>query len=92
MWVRIVLLIIYIAVLFVIARLLETFAWYDAGLLAHRLLDPMTLSVKKLKALLEQRGVGYEGIVEKKELTGLVEATGRFSFLLCKHFCSPFQR
>ncbi|CAI9738730.1 E3 ubiquitin-protein ligase RNF103-like [Octopus vulgaris] len=76
MWLRIVLLIIYIAVLFVIARLLETFAWYDAGLLAHRLLDPMTLSVKKLKALLEQRGVGYEGIVEKKELTGLVEATG----------------
>lgn len=76
MWVRIVLLIIYIAVLFVIARLLEAFAWYDAGLLAHRLLDPMTLSVKKLKALLEQRGVGYAGLVEKKELTGLVEATG----------------
>ncbi|GAB1607661.1 E3 ubiquitin-protein ligase RNF103-like [Argonauta hians] len=76
MWVRIVLLIIYIVLLFVIARLLEAFAWYDAGLLAHRLLDPMTLSVKKLKALLEQRGVGYEGIVEKKELTGLVEATG----------------
>ncbi|CAE1250294.1 RNF103 [Acanthosepion pharaonis] len=36
----------------------------------------MTLSVKKLKALLEQRGVGYAGLVEKKELTGLVEATG----------------
>lgn len=36
----------------------------------------MTLSVLKLKALLEQRGVSYDSMVEKSELTELVDATG----------------
>lgn len=36
----------------------------------------MTLSVLKLKALLEQRGISYDNVVEKSELTELVEASG----------------
>ena len=37
----------------------------------------MTLSVLKLKALLEQRGISYDSVVEKSELTELVEASGK---------------
>ena len=37
----------------------------------------MTLSVLKLKALLEQRGISYDNVVEKSELTELVEASGK---------------
>ena len=37
----------------------------------------MTLSVLKLKALLEQRGISYDNVVEKLELTELVEASGK---------------
>ncbi|XP_062598686.1 E3 ubiquitin-protein ligase RNF103-like [Saccostrea cucullata] len=76
MWFKLVLLLIYVAVLFVLARLLEAVSWVETGVLSHRLLDPMTLSVLKLKTLLEQRGVSYEGIVEKHELSELVDATG----------------
>ncbi|KAH9499177.1 hypothetical protein Btru_004349 [Bulinus truncatus] len=36
----------------------------------------MVLSVAKLKALLEQRGVSYEGVIEKSELSRLVDSTG----------------
>jgi len=37
----------------------------------------MALSVLRLKALLEQRGVSYDNMVEKNELTELVEASGQ---------------
>ncbi|WAR21350.1 RN103-like protein [Mya arenaria] len=44
--------------------------------ISRRLLDPMTISVLRLKAILEQRGVSYGHLVEKTEITELVEATG----------------
>ena len=63
--------------LFILARIVEAVSWYEAGFLSRRLLDPMSLSVLKLKALLEQRGVSFEEIVlEKKDLTELVESSG----------------
>lgn len=73
---KVALLLIYLAVLFILARLLEVVAWYEQGQISRQLLDPMTLSVLRLKALLEQRGVSYNNMVEKKELVDLVEATG----------------
>lgn len=76
MWLKITLLLIYLSVLFLLARLLEAIAWYEHGQLSRSLLDPMTLSVLKLKALLEQRGISYDNVVEKLELTELVEASG----------------
>lgn len=76
MWLKITLLLIYLSVLFLLARLLEAIAWYEHGQLSRSLLDPMTLSVLKLKALLEQRGISYDNVVEKSELTELVEASG----------------
>jgi hypothetical protein len=38
--------------------------------------DPLRLSVRQLKQLLENRGVSYAGYVEKKDLVQLVEASG----------------
>lgn len=78
MWIKLILLLIYVAVLFVLARVLEAVSWIETGVLSHRLLDPMTLSVLKLKTLLEQRGVSYEGVVEKPELSELVDTTGKY--------------
>ena len=82
MWLKLVLLIIYVAILFILARLLEAVTWVESGQLSRRLLDPMTLSVLKLKALLEQRGVNYETAVEKQDLTELVEATGCYTLYI----------
>ena len=48
----------------------------EGGYLSSRLLDPVSLSVKRLKTLLDQRGVSYAGVVEKQELTDLVDASG----------------
>lgn len=76
MWLRVLLLLIYFLVLFILARILETVAWGGTCNLSRRLLDPMAMSVLKLKALLEQRGISYEGAVEKQELSELVSSTG----------------
>ena len=76
MWWKLLLLSLYLVVLFLLSRLLEAVAWYEGGYLASRLLDPVSLSVKKLKMLLDQRGVSYAGVVEKQELTELMEASG----------------
>ena len=76
MWWKIFLLAVYLTVLFVLSRLLETVAYYEGGYLASRLLDPVSLSVRRLKLLLDQRGVSYAGVVEKQELTELIESSG----------------
>ncbi|XP_072038045.1 E3 ubiquitin-protein ligase RNF103-like [Amphiura filiformis] len=70
------LLLLYLALLFVLVRVIETLAWYEAGFLATQIIDPFSLSVRKLKNLLDGRGVSYDGIVEKKELTNLVHTSG----------------
>ena len=75
-----VLLLSYFFLIFLIARVFEiSSAWLKAGCLASQLLNPFTLSVRKLKSILEQRGVSYSGLIEKKELVELVEACGAVS-------------
>ncbi|GFU61281.1 e3 ubiquitin-protein ligase RNF103 [Nephila pilipes] len=62
-----------------LSRLLEAASCYhDTGTLltSFAVLDPITLSVKKLKQLLDDRGVSYAGIVEKQELVELVQSSG----------------
>ena len=78
MWWKLVLLTIYLAVLFVLSRILEVMTHYQGGYLPSRLLDPVSLSVQRLKALLDQRGVSYTGIVERHELTELVQQSGLY--------------
>lgn len=73
----IVVLLSYLFFVFLAARIFEiSSTWLKAGCLATQLLNPFALSVRKLKAILEQRGVSYTGLVEKKELAELVEACG----------------
>ena len=70
------LLCVYLAVLVLLARLLEAVAYLEGGSLANKLLDPVALSVRRLKILLDRRGISYAGVVEKQELTELINASG----------------
>ena len=74
------LLTLYLVTLFLLSRILEAVAYYEGGYLASRILDPVSLSVRKLKLLLDQRGVSYAGVVEKQELTELIENSGISQF------------
>lgn len=78
MWWKLVLLTLYLSVLFILSRILEAVAYYEGGYLASRLLDPVSLSVRKLKAILNQRGVSYTGVVAQNELTELVQTSGNY--------------
>ncbi|KAH3708122.1 E3 ubiquitin-protein ligase RNF103-like [Dreissena polymorpha] len=75
-WIKVALLLVYLSVLFILTRLLEATIWYEQGQMSLQFLDPMTLSVLRLKAILEQRGVSFENMLEKQELSNLVQATG----------------
>ncbi|XP_015917151.2 E3 ubiquitin-protein ligase RNF103 [Parasteatoda tepidariorum] len=80
MWLKLLLLTLYFVFLFVLCRMLETFSWYnDTGSLVTSfvVLDPISLSVKKLKELLDNRGVSYSGVFEKPELVELVKSSGQ---------------
>lgn len=82
MWVKILLLSLYLLLLFFLTRLLEAASWYQGGKLffpTRTILDPFSLSVRKLKQLLDSRGVSYAGVVEKQELTTLVDASGELT-------------
>lgn len=76
MWLKVFFLLLYFLVLFVLARVFEAVVWYETGLFATQLVDPVTLSFKKLKTILECRGLGYSGLAEKRDVSELVEKSG----------------
>ncbi|XP_036407449.1 E3 ubiquitin-protein ligase RNF103 [Megalops cyprinoides] len=76
MWLKLFFLLLYFLVLFVLARFFEAIVWYETGIFATQLVDPVTLSFKKLKTILECRGLGYSGLPEKKDVRELVEKSG----------------
>ncbi|XP_009287684.1 PREDICTED: E3 ubiquitin-protein ligase RNF103 [Aptenodytes forsteri] len=51
-------------------------AWYESGFLATQLVDPVALSFRKLRTILECRGLGHSGLPEKKDVRELVEKSG----------------
>ncbi|EGW03669.1 RING finger protein 103 [Cricetulus griseus] len=73
MWLKLFFLLLYFLVLFVLARFFEAIVWYETGIFATQLVDPVALSFKKLKTILECRGLGYSGLPEKKDVRELVE-------------------
>nr|XP_033808035.1 charged multivesicular body protein 3 isoform X8 [Geotrypetes seraphini] len=73
MWLKLFFLLLYFLLLFVLARFFEAIVWYETGMFASQLVDPVTLSFKKLKTILECRGLGYSGLPEKKDVRELVE-------------------
>lgn len=74
-WVQATLLTIYLVLVFVFCRILDLVLWYQRGISSTQIVDPLLLSVRQLKQLLENRGVSYAGYVEKKDLAQLVEAS-----------------
>lgn len=76
MWLKLFFLLLYLMVLFALARIFEAVVWYETGMFATQLVDPVTLSYKKLKTILECRGLGYSGLAEKKDVSELVEKSG----------------
>ncbi|KAM6953310.1 E3 ubiquitin-protein ligase RNF103 [Aplochiton taeniatus] len=76
MWLKLLFLLLYFLVLFVLARFFEAVVWYETGLFATQFVDPVTLSFRKLKTILECRGLGYSGLAEKRDVSELVEKSG----------------
>ncbi|XP_069488283.1 E3 ubiquitin-protein ligase RNF103 isoform X1 [Ambystoma mexicanum] len=76
MWLKLCFLLLYFLVLFALARFLEAVAWYETGVLAGQLVDPVSLSFQKLRSILECRGLAYSGLPEKKDVRGLLQRSG----------------
>ncbi|NXG49866.1 RN103 ligase, partial [Psilopogon haemacephalus] len=71
MWVKLCCLLLYFLALFVLARVFEAVAWYESGFLATQLVDPVALSFRKLRTILECRGLGHSGLPGKKDVREL---------------------
>uniref|UniRef100_A0A8C5M6M4 Ring finger protein 103 n=1 Tax=Leptobrachium leishanense TaxID=445787 RepID=A0A8C5M6M4_9ANUR len=76
MWLKLFFLLLYFLILFVLARFFETIVWYETGIFASQLVDPVALSFHQLKTILECRGLGYAGLPEKRDVRELVEKSG----------------
>uniref|UniRef100_A0A1B6CX40 Uncharacterized protein n=1 Tax=Clastoptera arizonana TaxID=38151 RepID=A0A1B6CX40_9HEMI len=74
-WSPLFLLLIYLLLVFLICRLFDLIFTSHQNITPTAIVDPIILSVRQLKLLLEHRGVSYTGYVEKKELVHLVEAS-----------------
>ncbi|XP_037118718.1 E3 ubiquitin-protein ligase RNF103 [Syngnathus acus] len=79
MWLKLFFLLLYFIILFTLARIFEAVVWYETGVFATQLVDPVSLSYKKLKTILECRGLGYSGLAEKKDVSQLVEKSGELT-------------
>ncbi|XP_070818827.1 E3 ubiquitin-protein ligase RNF103 isoform X1 [Chaetodon trifascialis] len=79
MWLKFFFLLLYFILLFMLARIFEAVVWYETGVFATQLVDPVTLSYKKLKTILECRGLGYSGLAAKKDVSELVEKSGELT-------------
>lgn len=74
-WVQFIVLGVYLLLVFIISRLIDFASWFQHGISSTQVVDPLFLSVRQLKQLLDNRGVSYTGFVEKKELVELVDAS-----------------
>ncbi|XP_020503466.1 E3 ubiquitin-protein ligase RNF103 [Labrus bergylta] len=79
MWLRLFFLLLYFLLLFMLARIFEAVVWYETGMISTQLVDPVSLSYKKLKTILETRGLGYSGLAEKRDVSELVEKSGELT-------------
>jgi len=75
-WVQILTLSLYFEIVFVVSRLWDLVIWFQQGTPPTEVVDPLLLSVKQLKLLLDNRGVNYTGLLEKTELAQLVSDSG----------------
>ena len=77
---KVILVLIYFLLVFLVAKCLDLSSnWLDLGCVASPLFNPFAVSVRRLKTLLDERGISYVGVVDKAELAQLVKASGSFS-------------
>lgn len=76
MWWKFLLLTLYLVVLILLSRILEIFTYYQTGCLANGLINPLSLTVQRLRAILENRGVSHRNVLEKRDLTDLISNSG----------------
>uniref|UniRef100_UPI00358DE7A8 E3 ubiquitin-protein ligase RNF103 n=1 Tax=Myxine glutinosa TaxID=7769 RepID=UPI00358DE7A8 len=76
MWARLLLLLLYLCLLFLLARLLEAAAWCSSAEFALRLADPMELSLRRLRVLLESRGLSFGATLGRADAGRLLESSG----------------
>ena len=75
-----ILVLVYFLVVFLLAKCLDlSSSWLELSCVASPLFNPLALSVRKLKTLLDERGISYVGIVDKSELAQLVKESGSFN-------------
>ncbi|XP_068182325.1 E3 ubiquitin-protein ligase RNF103 [Antennarius striatus] len=79
MWLKLCFLLLYLVVLFMLARVFEAVVWYETGTFSTQLVDPVTLSYKKLRTILERRGLGPPGLGHKEDVSELVEKSGELT-------------
>lgn len=85
MWWKLFFLLLYFFMLFILARFFEAIVWYETGIFATQLVDPVTLSFKRLKTILEGRGLGYSDLAEKRDVRELVQNSGNCLQTRCLH-------
>ncbi|XP_060112727.1 E3 ubiquitin-protein ligase RNF103 isoform X2 [Heteronotia binoei] len=76
MWLKLFFLLLYFALLFALARLLEAAVWYETGFFAGQLVDPLALSFRRLRTILEGRGLLPPAAAEHPRLRRLVRDSG----------------
>ena len=74
---KVILVLVYLLLVFLSAKILDiSSSWLEVSCVASPLFNPFAFSVRKLKSLLDERGVSYAGVVDKRELAQLVEESG----------------
>ncbi|XP_049806395.1 E3 ubiquitin-protein ligase RNF103-like [Schistocerca nitens] len=91
-WVQFIVLGVYLLLVFIISRLIDFASWFQHGISSTQVVDPLLLSVRQLKQLLDNRGVSYTGYVEKKELVELVDASAEVTHGEVEHLSGPDSR
>ncbi len=78
MWQKLVVLLLYSLFLFIVFRTCEWYYYGPLGALPS-VIRPMALSARKLRAVLEHRGLLYTGMFEKPELAQVLDLSGMYS-------------
>ena len=80
------LVIVFLILAISISRLIDFIICYHNGISPTQIVDPLLLSIRQLKYLLEIRGISNIGYLEKKELAHLVATSGKRSLFTFNAF------
>uniref|UniRef100_A0A914VTZ5 Potassium channel domain-containing protein n=2 Tax=Plectus sambesii TaxID=2011161 RepID=A0A914VTZ5_9BILA len=76
LWRRVEALCVFVMLMYLLLRVLEWNSYVLLGAYPHHVLDPLSINVRKLRGLLDRRGILFGGVFEKAELAALVRHSG----------------